>query len=107
MTTDQAPNGTKRPGKPGPKPDQARAHMRRLFAEWSDRTFARYWKCHKRLTLLKEYGAIDNAGYENAIKAATRPNGSLNISKLERVTEDMAAMWIAQQDLDENDQDAA
>lgn len=106
MTTDQMPTGTKQPGKPGPKPDQARAIMRRLFAEWSDRTFARYWKCHKRLIALKEYGAIDDAGYENAIKAATRPNGSLNISKLERVTEGKALMWIAEQDL-KNDQDAA
>ena len=106
MTTDQMPTGTKPPGKPGPKPDPARAIMRRLFAEWSDRTFARYWKCHQRLTALKEAGAIGASGYENAIKTATRPNGSLNISKLERVTEGVAAMWIARQDL-KNDDDAA
>ncbi len=30
--------------KPGPKPDPLRAEVRAMFPEWSDRTFATYWR---------------------------------------------------------------
>jgi hypothetical protein len=69
--------------------------MRQLFSEWSDRTFARYWKAHKRLAVLVEVGAITKDDWTKAIIGATRPNGGLNVVKFDQITEDMAAMWIA------------
>lgn len=96
MTTDQTPTGTS-PGKPGPKPDQARATMRSLFSDWSDRTFARYWKAHSLLVALMQEGAIDRAGYEQAIKDSTRPSGSVNVTKLGRIAEARLMLWVANQ----------
>jgi hypothetical protein len=48
--------------KPGPKPDPTRKMLRRLFSEWSDRTFATYYRA---------------------------PN--VNVSKFARIAEDCAA----------------
>lgn len=88
------PNGTGS-RRPGPTPDARRAAHRALFPEWSDRTFARYWKAHCRLAALRAAGAINEYQWSEIIAAATRQNGTLNVAELDRRTEDMAAMWIA------------
>jgi|SRR5512134_3710316 hypothetical protein len=106
MTTDQMPNGTKSTGKSGPKPDPARATMRRLFSDWSDRTFARYWKAHQLLVALMQEGALDRDGYEQAIKDSTRPSGSINVTRLSRIAEGRLMLWLVQQ-RDEKTQNAA
>lgn len=86
------PNGSR----PGPKPDPYRARVRALFSEYSDRTFARYWRAHTRLMVLKEYGAIDQAGFRDAIARATRPNGTINVTKLADISETLAAIWVVE-----------
>lgn len=94
---DLVPIGTS--SRPGPKPDPFRNFMRRQFAEWSDRTFARWWKAHQRLKLLMEVGAIDGeAGYKAVTARASRANGSLNVNKLDRISEEIAALWVARQE---------
>lgn len=91
------PNGTG--SRPGPKPDPFRSFMRQQFAEWSDRTFARWWKAHQRLRALMEVGAIDGeAGYKAITARATRANGSVNVSKLDRISEEIAALWVIRQE---------
>ena len=42
----------------GPKPDPYRAFTRRTFEEWSDRTFATYWRANRTLAELVEMGAM-------------------------------------------------
>lgn len=71
--------------------------MRRLFSDWSDRTFARYWKAHSLLIALMHEGALDRAGYEQAIKASTRPSGSINVTKLGRIAEAKLMLWLVNQ----------
>jgi hypothetical protein len=51
--------------------------MREMFSEMSPRTFARYMQA---FALLNTY--CDKEVVQAAIKAAGRPNGSLNVSKL-------------------------
>ncbi len=65
--------------KRGPKPDPVRAVMRRTFSEWSDRQFATFWRAHR---MLAEF--TDESTYKAAIEIASRPNGSLNVSKFAR-----------------------
>jgi hypothetical protein len=60
--------------KPGPKPDKWRVQARKT-SEMSDRTFAR---CKAALRMLRGAG-IDTVPF---IKAASRPNGSVNVSRL-------------------------
>ena len=67
--------------KPGPKPDPARAYARKLFSEWSERTFATYWSAMQRL----DVGGED--AKRAALAAAIRPNGSINVSKLARIAD--------------------
>jgi hypothetical protein len=62
--------------------EPARAATRNLFREWSERTFATYWRATKILTALE-----GREGCLAAIKQATRPNGSLNVAKLERLAD--------------------
>lgn len=91
------PNGSS--SRPGPKPDPFRAFMRQQFADWSDRTFARWWKAHQRLKVLMEVGAIDGeAGYKDVTARAARANGSVNVNKLDRISEEIAAMWVIRQE---------
>lgn len=75
MTTSM-PIGTKR-GRPA---SAARAHLRQLMSEMSDRTFARFWWAW---TVFAELDAMDTL-YIDAVNRATRPNGSLNVAALER-----------------------
>jgi hypothetical protein len=63
--------------KRGPKPHELTPTLRQMFPELSPRTFARYMQA---MTLLGTY--CDGETRKAAIKAASRPNGSLNMSKL-------------------------
>jgi len=67
-------------GKRGPKPSQHRALLREWMDHMSDRTFATYYNAH---CILLELG--DEAQHRAAITASTRPNGSFNVSKYERL----------------------
>lgn len=103
--TEHVPNGTS--SRPGPKPDPYRAFVRQMFSEWSDRTFARYWKAHTRLLALKEHGVIDgDDGFKAVLARATRPNGSINVVKLDRISEAIALDWLASEYGDDPDHEA-
>lgn len=78
--------------RPGPKPSMARAALREMFSEWSDRTFATYWQAWQRLTFL------GRDVHEEAIRLSTRPNGSLNVCKFARIAEARAAFYLAEMD---------
>jgi hypothetical protein len=56
-------------------------------ASWSERTFARYYRA---VVLLRECGINGRI----AIAEATRPNGSVNVSKLERAADREIALAI-------------
>ena len=71
-----------RVGKPGPK--RSESVTRSLFGEWSPSTRARFDDA-MRMPLS---AGCSQEQVEQAIKAASRPNGSMNVSKLL----DMAAM---------------
>lgn len=69
--------------KPGPKPDRYRAMMRKMMADnMSDRTFDTFWTA---FCTIKEFDGDD--ALQAALKAITRPNGSLNVSKLRRLAD--------------------
>lgn len=75
---------------------QIRARLRRMFSDWSETTFATYWKAYQRLALLSDLGAADS----KAVTAqAIRRNGSFNVAKFDRITDELMAMWIAEQEL--------
>ena len=66
-------------GRPGPQPHPTRTTMRRMFSEMSERTFDTYFAAMGIL-----WAFADQADIEAAVRAATRPNGSLNVTKLRR-----------------------
>lgn len=94
--SDQVQIGTSSRGRPGPKPDPDRAVIRQMFSDWSDRTFARYWKAFRRAQALVEYGVVDS--FESVLKKASRPNGSINVSKFDQITEAIALDWLARRE---------
>jgi hypothetical protein len=67
------PIGRKR-GRPS---NALRAQTKRLFPEWSARTFARWWRAYQILVILG-----DEQRWQAAVQRATRPNGSFNVSQL-------------------------
>lgn len=69
--------------KPGPKPDPFRGMMRRTMADaMSDRTFDTFWRAMQTIR------AFDgNAAWKDAVQLATRRNGSLNVSMLNRMAD--------------------
>lgn len=71
----------------GPAPDPLRRRIRRLYAEWSDRTFATYWRAFQVLGELAGAGAITDEERREAIRLCTRPNGSFNVCKFARVAD--------------------
>lgn len=80
----------------GPKADPHRAFTRRLFTEWSDRTFATYWRGSRLLSDLVELGAISDAERRAVHAAAIRPNGSVNVCKFARNSEAMLMRTMAE-----------
>ena len=69
-------------GRPGPQPHPTRTTMRRMFSEMSERTFDTYFAAMGIL-----WAFADQADIEAAVRAATRPNGSLNVTKLRRAAD--------------------
>ena len=78
--------------KGGPQRDAARAAAVALFPDWSPRTQARYWKAMRQLQRVDSLQSTNH--FETALKASTRPNGSINVSELERRAESLAALFI-------------
>jgi hypothetical protein len=76
----------------GPQRDAARAAAVALFPDWSLRTQARYWKAMRQLQRVDSLRGTNH--FETALKASTRPNGSINVSKLERRAESLAALFV-------------
>jgi hypothetical protein len=60
--------------KPGTRPDLD--FHRSLFRDWSPRTIARFTEAMRAMSMAPDEKRIET------IKAATRPNGSVNVSKL-------------------------
>ena len=56
--------------------------------EWSTRTFDRFWRANGILGWLAVNAGED--ARERVYKAATRPNGSLNVSKLDALAVEAA-----------------
>jgi hypothetical protein len=86
--------------KPGPKPDPLRKRLRRLFSEWSDRTFATYYLAFRRMSALVEEGVITEVECREIMQSCTRPNGSVNVCKFARIAEARALFWAASVDDD-------
>lgn len=73
--------------KPGRPPSAAKARLReRMPQEWSARTFETFWHAFRMWADLSIDGLATEDDWRALIKAAERPNGSLNVSKLERLT---------------------
>lgn len=84
------PNG-KKPGRPK---DATLDIYRQLFGDvWSARTIARYRVCMKRLSALGIDG--EHPTFAALHKRCSRPNGTLNVARLDEITECMAAMAAA------------
>jgi hypothetical protein len=66
----------------GPKTSSIRRDVRLMLKDFSDRTFGRYWKA---IGIIRELGG----DLEKAINECSRKNGSMNMSKLERLAEKM------------------
>lgn len=86
------PNGRK-PGRPQ-APELVVA--RNMFPDASERTRARW----ARAARLFDKALIDRADKAQAMQACTRPNGSFNFAKFERIAE-AAAIDKAIQDMEE------
>ena len=65
-----------RVGKRGPKRPQWQQGFRAMFPNYSPRTQAR------QITAFKLLSALGSEAHNPAVAQATRPNGSLNVSKL-------------------------
>jgi hypothetical protein len=75
-------------GKAGRPIDPVRLGMRRWVDGCSERTFAKYWAATR---MLKE--VVPHEEVLAAIQEATRPNGSVNYAKLERIA--IRALMVA------------
>ena len=73
--------------KPGPKPDPMRRFTRKQLSEWSDRTFVTFWRARRVLDDLVKLGIISDEERRAAHSVATRPNGSINVSKIARIAD--------------------
>jgi hypothetical protein len=71
--------------KPGPKPSPLLAAHRGMFPDLSPRTQARQVRAFRLLRAYDPSGKVS----ERAIKAAGRPNGSMNASKLLKIAEQL------------------
>ena len=69
---------------------------RQMFEhDWSPRTIARFDKAHRLAARIHEVAGFNDA-FEKAVQSATRPDGSLNVSKLLDTIEMRGAMLIAE-----------
>jgi hypothetical protein len=79
------PNGTKLGRPPNPK----RAAMRRKNHYMSDRTFARLWKAFTTLQNI-----LGDEGASSALRFVARPNGTPNVTALERIAKQTVLDWV-------------
>jgi hypothetical protein len=80
------PNTVKPSGAPR---DANKTKARMLMGQnWSTRTFDRFWRANAILRRLAVNAGED--ARERVYKAATRPNGSLNVSKLDALAVEAA-----------------
>jgi hypothetical protein len=86
------PDTVRRAGRPR---DQYNAMMRAVLHEdfASPRGFARYLRAARIIGELRRDGVIDDVVSKQVLQQATRPNGTINISKYERLV-DMTIMRI-------------
>ena len=73
--------------RPGPEPDPFRRYLRKQFAEWSDRTFATYWRAFQMLRELAAAGVVTDEERRDAVRLCTRANGSFNVCNFARVAD--------------------
>jgi hypothetical protein len=88
------PNGTKR-GRPE---DPALALYRQLFPEWSPRTIARYAGAMRRLDVM---GYSDEQSVD-VLRLVTGGNGTINVARLDRLTENRSALALASEWTDDD-----
>jgi hypothetical protein len=85
--------------RPGRQVDSLKKDIRKLFSEWSPRTFETYWLAFTRLHALCDLQGICSSDpgspYMKAQTAATRDGGSINVTRLAEVAENMCAMYLA------------
>jgi hypothetical protein len=79
------PNHTRKPGPTG-EASAARKAVRLLLSDYSDRKFSRYWTAMGILTDIGRATGNTDLVFD-AIRAATRPCGSVNTSALSRRAE--------------------
>ena len=85
--------GAKVPGRIGRPLDYELELYRALFREWSPRQIARYALAMRTL----RFAGDDPL---EAIRVATRPNGSLNVSKLDRLAAQAIVRWVRAREAD-------
>jgi hypothetical protein len=85
--------------RPGRKVDAIKKDVRKLFSEWSPRTFETYWRACERLRALCQWQRVDmtdpRSPYMKAHKVATRDGGSINVARLAEAAESMCGMYLA------------
>lgn len=76
---------------PGRRPDPDRQRFLRMFAgsSWSARTEARLWRAW---VLLRDFGGTE--ALEDAVKRSRRPNGGLNVARMEWLGEAAVVKWV-------------
>ena len=88
--------------RPGPRRASATAILLEQFPEQSKRTRARLTRAIQLAGLIRDYFNVEGA-LENAIRHATRPNGSLNFTLLLAHLEKRLAMLTASRAGDESE----
>ena|SRR5712671_5876659 len=68
--------------------EQLKAHLLAHGNKWSSRTFERYWLANKLLAASVSGGEKKMIA---VVKSASRPNGSVNVSKLVRIAAELFA----------------
>lgn len=79
--------------RPGPVPNTYRGAVRKTLGEWSARTFQRYWSAVRLLGDLGRESGNEGLG-ASVLREAIRPNGSINVSKLERLAHRHLLMYL-------------
>ena len=92
-------------GKAGRPVDPFKSTLRLMFSEYSDRTFERYYLAYRRLQGLGVLQGVaemsDPASpYAKALKICTRPNGSVDVTRLSQIAEDWCAWAEAERKLE-------
>jgi hypothetical protein len=69
--------------------------VRRLFSDWSDRTFARYWNAQRRIRMFGPGDELANREFlKETVRSITRKNGTFSVARLESIAEDVQVRWL-------------